>query len=102
MQQCLSVGYQHIGNNGKTSKMSHTLTHTAPVGASAVAFGSRALAATNRFLGRTVKAMIENSPGAIRVRRVNRLERKSDAELAAMGIARQDIVRVAFQDLFYT
>ena len=46
--------------------------------------------------------MIENSPGAMRVRRVHWLEGKTDAELADMGIARQDIVRVAFQDLYYT
>ncbi len=36
-----------------------------------------------------------------RVDQVRKLEAKSDAELAAMGLKRDDITRYVFRDMFY-
>lgn len=46
------------------------------------------------------QAMIANSTGQRRLDQVAALQAKSDAELAAMNIKRDDIVQHVFKDLF--
>ncbi|MCX7564922.1 hypothetical protein OS189_01020 [Sulfitobacter sp. F26169L] len=45
--------------------------------------------------------MIKAGEGNARVLRVNALEAKTDAQLAAMGIKRDEIVHHVFKDLYY-
>ncbi|MFT6674519.1 MAG: hypothetical protein ACJAVM_000702 [Sulfitobacter sp.] len=46
-------------------------------------------------------ALMTNSAGQQRVNRVQRLQAKSDAELATMNLKREDIVHHVFKDLYY-
>lgn len=46
-------------------------------------------------------AFIKGSPGQVRLDRAKVLEAKSDAELAQMGLKREDITRHVFRDLYY-
>lgn len=69
---------------------------------------SREITATRNVLGaigaaftRVFYAIGENSTGAIRARKVHELKAKSDAELAAMNLRRDDIVRAVFIDRYY-
>lgn len=57
-------------------------------------FFSRVLSA----IGHMFVAIGESNP---RLKRVEALQRLSDAELAEKGLRREDIVRHVFQDLFY-
>jgi hypothetical protein len=45
--------------------------------------------------------MVENSSMNARVKKVRYLESKTDAELAALKIKRDDIVHTVFADLYY-
>ncbi len=58
-------------------------------------------ASLSKGLSRFLAAMIENSAGSRRLRRVEELQAKSDMELAAMGIRRDRIVHLVFRDAFY-
>ena len=49
-------------------------------------------------LGRGLTAYAERHA---RVDQINRLSAKSDAELAAMGLKRQDIARYVYRDIFF-
>jgi len=49
-------------------------------------------------LGDAIVAIGEANP---RLRRVEALQRLSDAELAAKGLRREDIVRHVFHDVYY-
>lgn len=49
-------------------------------------------------LGRGLTAYTERST---RVQQLNRLNAKSDAELAAMGLRREDIARYVYRDIFF-
>lgn len=49
-------------------------------------------------IGRGLTAFAERSS---RMEQIQRLNAKSDAELAAMGLRRQDIARYVFRDVFY-
>ena len=60
-----------------------------------------AMAAIGQAIGRAMHAMIENSSGAKRVRQAQALQARSDAELAAMGLRREDIVRRVFSDMYH-
>lgn len=69
---------------------------------------SSELTTTRNFLSRigtffsTVgTAMVNSSSGQARLDRVNALGAKSDAELAEMGIKRDEIVHYVFRDVFY-
>lgn len=46
-------------------------------------------------------ALVRSAENTGRVRRLERLQEKSDAELAKMGLKREDIVRHVFRDLYY-
>ena len=46
-------------------------------------------------------AMMVNSSGQSRLNEVNRLQAKTDEELAELNIKRDDIVHYVFRDLFY-
>lgn len=46
-------------------------------------------------------AMVATSSNNARLQKVERLQDKSDAELAEMGIKRDDIVHYVFRDLYY-
>lgn len=60
-----------------------------------------ALAAIGEKLSRVLYAMAENSSMNARVKKVRYLESKTDAELAAMKIKRENIVQSVFGDLYY-
>ena len=53
------------------------------------------------ILERLSHAMIVNSSAQQRLDYAERLRAKSDAELAEMGIKRDDIVRYVFRDLYW-
>lgn len=58
----------------------------------------RAVARFGSWLVTTLSTMMENNP---RLKRARRLQALSDAELAAIGIKRNDIVRIAFADVYH-
>lgn len=49
----------------------------------------------------TMLWLMENSAGNARVQVVRKLQAKSDVELAALKIKREDIVHHVFRDLYY-
>lgn len=55
----------------------------------------------SRFFARVGRAMIVASSGEARLRRVNALNAKTDEELAAMGLRREDITAYVFRDLMH-
>lgn len=57
--------------------------------------------AIGAFFSRIGQAMIAASCNSGRLREVEMLNAKSDAELAKMGIKRDDIVHHVFRDLYY-
>ena len=59
------------------------------------------LTAITGGLSRFGMFLMTNSAGAARLRQVEALRAKSDAELADMGIARDAIVEHVFRDLYY-
>ena len=63
----------------------------------AAAFGN----AIAGFFGSLSRAMIVNSTAQQRLQQVERLQAKTDAELAAIDIKREDIVHHVFRDLFW-
>ncbi|MGR3269942.1 DUF1127 domain-containing protein [Thalassococcus profundi] len=52
----------------------------------------------NAWFFATMEKIAENNP---RIRRVRKLEALSDAQLAALGIRRADIVHHVFRDAYY-
>jgi hypothetical protein len=69
---------------------------------------SREITATRTFfanfgagLARFGAALVANSPGQRRVDQVHALQAKSDAELAAMNLRRDEIVYHVFRDRFF-
>ncbi len=73
-------------------------TATATTDITPSAGGLSILAAPFRALGRLMVMIMENNS---RVRRVEYLNSLSDAQLAAKGMKREDIVRHVFRDVFY-
>ena len=59
----------------------------------------RAFGAVKSFFGAIGSALISVSEANRRMQVVDRLQHKSDAELAALGIKREEIVRYVFQDM---
>ncbi len=59
------------------------------------------LAQFGQLLSRAGTAMMNASNGSARVARVHALEAKTDAELKAMNIKREDIVHHVFKDCYY-
>ena len=53
------------------------------------------------FFSRIGTALVVNSTNYKRLERVEALQAKSDAELAAMNIRREDIVRIVFRDMLH-
>ncbi|MGZ2257014.1 hypothetical protein [Roseobacter sp. A03A-229] len=53
------------------------------------------------FFSSVMKAMIISSSYTGRVNKVYALQAKSDEELAAMNIKRDEIVHIVFHDLYY-
>lgn len=74
---------------------SSTISHTG-----GVSFKS-AFAAVGAFFASIGNAMIAASSNSARLHKVEMLNAKSDAELAKMGIKRDDIVHHVFRDLYY-
>lgn len=58
----------------------------------------RVLARFGSWAMTTLSTMMENNP---RLKRARRLQALSDAELASIGIKRDDIVRIAFADVYH-
>jgi hypothetical protein len=58
-------------------------------------------AAIGAFFAAIGNAMIAASSNSARLQKVEMLNAKSDAELAEMGIKRDDIVHHVFRDLYY-
>lgn len=58
----------------------------------------RVLARIGAWIVNLMETMAENNP---RLKRARRLQAMSDAELAALNIKRDDIVRIAFGDMYY-
>jgi hypothetical protein len=54
-----------------------------------------------RFFGHIFEAMAFAAEGNRRLKLVERLQAKSDQELEAMGLRREDIVRHAFRDVLF-
>lgn len=52
-------------------------------------------------IGRVFSRMIENGAGAQRLRQIEALQAKSDEELAARGLKRDEIVRHVFRDIYF-
>ncbi|MBN9887764.1 DUF1127 domain-containing protein [Salipiger abyssi] len=55
----------------------------------------------SRFLSAIGHMFVSIGEANPRLKRVEALQRLSDAELAEKGLRREDIVRHVFQDLFY-
>lgn len=72
-----------------------TITHTD--GVSLKTF----FAAIGAFFSKIGVAMVNASANSGRMRKVESLNAKSDAELAAMGLKREDIVHHVFRDMYY-
>lgn len=53
------------------------------------------------FFSRIGTALVVNSTNYKRLERAEVLQAKSDAELAEMGIRREDIVRIVFGDMYH-
>lgn len=53
------------------------------------------------FFSKVGRAMVVSSCGEARLRKVECLNAKTDAELAAMGLRRQDIPAYVFRDLIH-
>ncbi|MCV3270371.1 hypothetical protein [Roseobacter sinensis] len=64
-------------------------------------FAHNLFGALRGVLSSIVKTMIVSSSYMGRVRKVQALQAKTDEELAAMNIKRDDIVHVVFHDLYY-
>jgi len=74
-----------------------TQIHHAPVSPVGAGFFAR-LSSAAAFVGRTLAFA---SAGQARFDQIQRLQALSDDELAKRGIARDDIVRHVYRDLFY-
>lgn len=74
-------------------------TTTAPSFAADAAH--RALGSVGSFFRTIGHAMMVNSSAQQRLDRVHTLRGKSDAELAALKIKREEIVHEVFRDLYY-
>lgn len=61
----------------------------------------RALNSVGSILRRIGLAMMENSTANQRLKHIQALQAKSDAELAELKISRDDIVHEVFKDLYY-
>lgn len=61
-----------------------------------------ALAATGRFFSAIGKAFVSAAEANQRLKAVERLQAKSDVELEALGLRREDIVRHVFRDVLHT
>ena len=59
----------------------------------------RALEGVKSFFAKVGMAMIAASTANQRLQQVERLNAKSDAQLEALGIRREDIVRYVFRDM---
>ncbi|SMY07080.1 DUF1127 domain-containing protein [Flavimaricola marinus] len=57
------------------------------------------LSRIGNWFSATIVSIAENNP---RMRRVHTLQAMSDAQLAALGIKRDDIVHLVFRDVYYT
>ncbi|MEL7127127.1 MAG: hypothetical protein AAF822_06920 [Pseudomonadota bacterium] len=53
------------------------------------------------FFSMVGEAMTLSAAAEVRMRRIEALNAKSDAELAEMGLRRQDIASYVFRDLMY-
>ncbi|MFD2738485.1 DUF1127 domain-containing protein [Sulfitobacter aestuarii] len=60
-----------------------------------------ALSNVGSFFAALGRGIVANSSGARRLERIERLEAKSDAELAELGLRREDILHHVFKDLYY-
>jgi len=61
-----------------------------------------AIAAVAGFFRSIGKSMMSAAEANHRLKTVERLQAKSDAELTAMGLRREDIIRHVFRDVFFT
>lgn len=77
--------------------MAYQDTHHAAAGD----YVKSALAATGRFFSAIGKAFVTAADANQRLKTVERLQAKSDAELTALGLRREDIVRHVFRDVLY-
>ncbi|MFK7881511.1 hypothetical protein [Roseobacter sp.] len=64
-------------------------------------FLSAAFGAISGFFVSLGRALATSSAYTVRVQNFQALHAKSDAELKALGIKREDIVHHVFQDLYY-
>ena len=58
-------------------------------------------ASIKNFFSMVGEAMTLSAAAEVRLRRIEALNAKSDAELAQMGLRRQDIPSYVFRDLMY-
>ena len=72
--------------------MAYTSHHTAPAGI---------FSAVQHFFASIGNALVAVAEANPRMKKVQALQRLSDAELAERGIKREDIVRVVFHDVLY-
>ena len=61
----------------------------------------RGLAAVGNFFAAIGTALVEFGAQSARFKELERLQSKSDAELAAMGLRREDIAQHVFRHLHY-
>ncbi len=64
-------------------------------------YGKSALHGIGDFFAMIGRAMVAAGNNDSRLRKVTALQAKTDAELNAMGIKRDDIVHHVFRDLYY-
>ena len=62
----------------------------------------RVLSGARNVLSSIGKGIITIADANTRVKHVEKLQAKSDAELAALGLRREDIVRYVFKDMLHT
>ncbi|QUJ78099.1 hypothetical protein KDD17_03885 [Sulfitobacter albidus] len=90
--------YQHTATDHFSAKMPGAGLSTAPA---PFLSAGRALRVTGAFFSSLMGALMRASTSAARVDQCEALRAKSDAELAKMGIKRDEIAHYVFKDLMY-
>ncbi|MFK7868504.1 MAG: DUF1127 domain-containing protein [Roseobacter sp.] len=77
--------------------MAYHDTHHSPIGEGLRTVGT----AIAQVFARIGSALVSAAEANHRIKTVERLQAKSDAELAALNLRREDIVRHVFRDVFF-
>ena len=95
----LKVTKRSNETNGKQGTYMTYQTHTAPTSLTGASKGF--FASIGHFFVSIAQSIEANSMAQRRLDAVHRLQRRTDVELDAIGIKREDIVHHVFKDLYY-